>query len=103
MPDTDLPISGDARPELAPFDAWLTTWMAEHKVPGAALALAKDGRVVYARGFGFADRDERTPVQPDALFRIASVSKPITGVAIMKLVQDEKLQARRQGARLHPQ
>jgi N-acyl-D-amino-acid deacylase len=91
MPDTDLPITGEARPGLASFDAWLTAWMAEHKVPGASLAIAKDGRVVYARGFGFADRDERTPVQPDALFRIASVSKPITGVGIMKLVQDERL------------
>ena len=87
----DIQITGIARPELAPFDDWANSFLAEHKVPGAALAIARDGNVIYARGFGFADRENKTPVEPDNLFRIASVSKPITGVAIMKLVQDEKL------------
>jgi N-acyl-D-amino-acid deacylase len=91
MAVSDLPMTGEARPELAAFDVWLAGFLAEHKIPGAALAIAREGKVVYARGFGYADRDAKTPVEPDALFRIASVSKPITGVAIMKLVQDEKL------------
>lgn len=90
MTTTDVTVTGEARPELAEFDAWLAGFLAEHKIPGAALAIAREGKVVYARGFGYADRDAMTPVQPDNLFRIASVSKPITGVAIMKLVQDEK-------------
>jgi N-acyl-D-amino-acid deacylase len=87
----DLPVTGEARAELAAFDDWLKAFLAEYKIPGAALAIAREGRVVYARGFGFADRDARTPVQPDNLFRIASVSKPITGVAIMKLVEQQRL------------
>jgi len=87
----DLLTTGQARPELAAFDAWAKTFLTEHKIPGASLAIARDGQVVYSRGFGFADRDAKTPVEPDALFRVASVSKPITAVAIMKLVQDEKL------------
>src|SRR5687768_3630382 len=91
MPDGEFPMTGEPRLELAPFDAWLASFLAEHKIPGAALAIAREGKVVYARGFGYADRDAKTPVEPDNLFRIASVSKPITGVAIMKLVQDEKL------------
>jgi N-acyl-D-amino-acid deacylase len=65
--------------------------MTEHKVPGAALAIARDGQVIYARGYGYADQETQTLVQPDTLFRIASVSKVITGVAIMKLFQDGKL------------
>jgi len=92
MPVADeLPTTGQVRPELVAFDAWTRAFLAEHKIPGASLAIARDGQLVYSRGFGFADRDVKTPVEPEALFRIASVSKPITGVAIMKLVQDEKL------------
>jgi N-acyl-D-amino-acid deacylase len=51
----------------------------------------RDGKLIYARGFGYADVENKTLVQPDALFRIASVSKPITAVAIMKLVEEGKL------------
>jgi N-acyl-D-amino-acid deacylase len=53
--------------------------------------VVRDGKLIYARGFGYADVENKTPVQPDALFRIASVSKPITSVAIMKLVEEGKL------------
>jgi N-acyl-D-amino-acid deacylase len=54
--------------------------------------VVRDGKLIYARGFGYADVETGTLVQPDALFRIASVSKPITSVAIMKLVEEGKLQ-----------
>ncbi len=87
----DLPVTGTPQPELAEFDAWMQKFLADHKIPGAALAIAKDGKLVYARGFGWADRDAQEPVQPESLFRIASVSKPITAVAILKLVDRGKL------------
>jgi N-acyl-D-amino-acid deacylase len=45
-------------------------------LPGAALAVAREGRLVLARGYGLADTEQKLPVRPDALFRIASVSKP---------------------------
>jgi hypothetical protein len=56
-----------------------------------AVAVMRDAKLIYARGFGYADVERKTPVQPDALFRIASVSKTITATAIMKLVEDGKL------------
>ena len=65
--------------------------MRKFSIPGGAVAVMRDGKLIYARGFGYADVENKTPVQPDALFRIASVSKPITGVAIMKLVEEGKL------------
>jgi CubicO group peptidase (beta-lactamase class C family) len=61
------------------------------KTPGGALAVAKDGRLAYARGFGLGDVVNKAPVEATSLFRIASLSKPITAVAVLKLVQDGKL------------
>jgi N-acyl-D-amino-acid deacylase len=87
----NLPATGEAVEALAPLDAWARGFLGEHKIPGCSVAVAKEGRVVYARGFGYADRDAKSPVEPESLFRIASVSKPITAVAIMKLLQEEKL------------
>ena len=52
----------------------------------------RQGRLVYARGFGYADVERHEPVQPDTLFRIASISKPITAAAILKLVDDGRLE-----------
>lgn len=73
------------------FDREVEAFMSARQVPGGALAVVKDRRLVYARGYGWADRDAKTPARPDSLFRIASVSKPITGVAVMKLVEQGKL------------
>jgi len=58
---------------------------------GASLAVVKDGRLVYAKGYGLGDIVNKAPVEPASLFRIASLSKPITAVAIFKLAQDGKL------------
>ena len=87
----EIPATGDARPELVSLDAWMQSFMAEHNIPGGALAVVRDGQLVYARGFGFADREANEPVMPESLFRIASVSKPITAVAVLKLAEQGQL------------
>ncbi|HVS40383.1 MAG TPA: serine hydrolase domain-containing protein [Gemmataceae bacterium] len=91
QPDDELPITGKADPRLAAFDRLMTDFIKKNRLPGGALAVAKNGRIVYARGFGYADVDEMEPVQPDSLFRIASISKPFTAVAILQLVERGKL------------
>ncbi len=87
-----VPATGAAVAGLEPFDELMRSFLAEHSVPGAALAVSRGGRVVYARGFGCADVDAQTPVEPTALFRIASISKPITAVAVLQLVEQGRLQ-----------
>ena len=87
----DLPVTGKANPDLASFDRMMTDFMQKYHLPGAALAVAKDGRIVYARGFGYADLDMKEPVKPETLFRIASVTKPFTAVAVLQLVERGKL------------
>jgi N-acyl-D-amino-acid deacylase len=74
-----------------PFDHEIEAFMRARKVPGAALAVVKDRRLVYARGYGLADLEERELVWPTSRLRIASISKPITAVAVLKLVEKEKL------------
>jgi CubicO group peptidase (beta-lactamase class C family) len=58
---------------------------------GAVAAIARNGRVAYLRAVGFRDRAKTIPLQPDAIFWIASMSKPVTSVAAMILVEEGKL------------
>ncbi len=62
-----------------------------NELPGASVAIAVDGRLVYARGFGYSNPWEHTPMQPYNRLRIASISKLITAAAIMKLQEEGKL------------
>jgi N-acyl-D-amino-acid deacylase len=84
-------MTGVADPRTAGYDAMLADFVKRLAPPGGALAVSKDGRLVYARGFGFADVERRQSVEPTALFRIASLSKPFTATAIMQLVEAGRL------------
>ncbi len=83
--------TGTAVPELSCFDAAISEFMREHHVPGLALAVVDRGQTVYTRGFGYADVTKREAVKPSSRFRIASLSKPITAVAILRLVDQGKV------------
>jgi N-acyl-D-amino-acid deacylase len=87
----NLPVTGKTSSSLASFDRLMTSFVRDHQLPGAALAVGHRGKVVYARGFGFADVEAKRPVQPQSLFRVTSVSKPITAVAVLQLVERGKL------------
>ncbi|MFO0805604.1 MAG: serine hydrolase domain-containing protein [Gemmataceae bacterium] len=80
-----------AENRYAPFDKLMTGFLAEHGVPGASVAVSHDHRVAYAKGFGFADVEAKAPVETRSLFRIASISKPITAVAVLQLVDAGKI------------
>ena len=73
------------------FDSLIPDFLRRYRIPGAAVAVAKDGRLVLAQGYGLADVQAQKPVQPDSLFRVASISKPITAVAILKLMEEGAL------------
>jgi len=76
---------------LASFDRMVQEFMNRHRVPGVALAVTDQGRLVHARGYGYADLARKKPVLPVSLFRIASISKPITSVAVLQLVERNRL------------
>src|SRR5262249_38907705 len=60
-------------------------------IAGASLAVARGDKLVLARGYGHADRERNVPVEPASLFRLASLSKTVTAVAVLLLVQDGRL------------
>jgi len=66
---------------------FLETW----NIAGASVAIAKNERLIYAKGFGYADRQNNVRVSPKHLFRVASVSKLITAVAVMHLKEEGQL------------
>ena len=59
--------------------------------PGCALAVIKDGQIIYKRGYGMADLDHDIPIKPDTVFHVASVSKQFTAMAILLLAKQGKL------------
>ena len=87
----DIPVTGKAEPGLAGLDKMMLDFMEKQHVPGASLAVTRHGKLVYARGFGWADRETHEEAKPHSLFRIASVTKPFTSAAVMQLVEAGKL------------
>jgi CubicO group peptidase (beta-lactamase class C family) len=60
-------------------------------IPGATLLVAREGKLVYFQALGYQDREKSVPMKPDAIFRIASMTKPITSVAVMMLAEEGKI------------
>lgn len=85
--------AGQSPPDswAAAFEKAMEAYMTPRAMPGGALAVIRNRRLVFAKGYGWADKDKKLPVRPDSLFRLASISKPITATGIMKLVEDGKL------------
>ncbi len=91
QPGAGYPATGKAAAVLKPVDTAVATVVARHGIPGAALAVARDGRLVFARGYGWANLAAQEQTQPDTLFGLASLSKPLTALAVLKLVEQGKL------------
>lgn len=73
------------------FDRTVEWFMRKWQIKGASIAILKDEQLIYAKGYGYADQEAGIKAEPYHTFRIASVSKLITAVAIMRLVEDAKL------------
>ena len=69
----------------------MQSFLKETGIPGAACAIVRNGKLLFARGYGYADREAKSPFLPTTACRIASVSKTVTAVAVMKLVEAGKL------------
>jgi len=76
---------------ISAIDTKIKAYMSKHSIPGMSIAVSRDERLVFAKGYGVANKDTGATVDPSHRFRIASISKPVTAVAVMDLVEDGKL------------
>lgn len=83
--------SGFATDRLARIDQMLQRYVDENKIAGAVGLVMRDGRIVYERAFGWADKEAGRRMTPDAIFRIASQSKALTSTAILILMEEGRL------------
>ncbi|MBL8272090.1 serine hydrolase domain-containing protein, partial [Steroidobacter sp.] len=84
-----LAIAGSAQ-SADRFDeirSYIRAEIVEQSVPSIAVAVAKDGKIVWEEGFGWADREHRRPATQHTVYSLASISKPITATGLMTLVQ----------------
>lgn len=82
---TDGPPSG-VTPEQS-FQSVIPALMSKWNIPGGSVALARNGSIVLAKGYGQADKSGPAPVTTSSLFRLASLSKPVTAAAALKLYE----------------
>ena len=74
------------------LDGIMPQQLATDDIAGAVISIVKDGKVIFAKGYGYSDMEKRTPVSPDnTLFRPGSISKLFTWTAVMQLVEQGKL------------
>ncbi len=91
-----LPVSAlakDAKPpqSVQQLDAQLAAIFKDGKIPGATVALVENGRVTFAKGYGYADVAKKIPATGDTPFRAGSISKNFTAIGVMTLVEQHKL------------
>ncbi|NEP21778.1 serine hydrolase domain-containing protein [Moorena sp. SIO3I6] len=98
----DLPMvstTDDSQVELTKFqdieefsDNFFVNQMTENNIPGAVFTLVKDDKIIFSKGYGYANLEDKIPVIPNkTLFRVGSVSKLVTSTAVMQLVEQGKL------------
>ena len=75
---------------LARIDSMVNDLVAQKKIPGAVVYIARHGRVAYHRAFGYRDLDTRDPLRKDDIFRMASQTKAIASLAVMMLWEEGK-------------
>jgi CubicO group peptidase (beta-lactamase class C family) len=83
--------TGSALPGLRSYDEFMTALMRKWDVSGGSLVVARHDKLLLARGYGVADRSRHAAVEPTSLFRLASLSKTVTAVTVLTLVQDGRL------------
>lgn len=92
-----LLLSVPAPAHADPVDDYITEQIRQRHIPGLSLAVVKDGKVVKAKGYGFADLEHRAPATPQTVYDLGSIGKQFTATGIMMLVErgqvrlDEKI------------
>lgn len=91
LPPVSMSPAGSTQPANATLDAYIQAKLVEGKIPGASVAVMENGRLLYAKSYGYADLESRTPMTPEHRLEIGSITKTFSTVATMMLVEEGKL------------
>ena len=96
IPAQDLPTAkpaevGFSADRLERITQWLRDESAKNVIPGAVVMVVRNGKIAYFESVGLLDPETKAPMRKDAIFRIYSMSKPITSVAVMMLAEQGKI------------
>lgn len=83
--------ANEASDQFAPIREKIASAIRDDNIPSIAVAVAKDGKIIWEEGFGLADRENRTPATEHTMYSVASVSKPVTATGLMVLVERGKV------------
>src|SRR6266700_5374468 len=72
-------------------DDYVKAEMQRQHIPGLSLAVVKDGQIILAKGYGFANVEHQVPVKPETVFQSGSLGKQFTATAVMMLVEENKI------------
>jgi len=84
----DVGLSGERLKRLSSI---MKAGVDKGEIPGAVVLIGRNGKVAYLEAFGFRDRETKAPMKADAIFRIASMTKPVVSLAVMMLAEEGKL------------
>ncbi|MEX2132214.1 MAG: serine hydrolase domain-containing protein, partial [Pseudohongiellaceae bacterium] len=91
LPSADPEDVGLSESRLGRINTLIESYMNDQQISGAVTAVARHGKLAHMEVQGFMDIESNTPMRRDAIFRMASMSKPVTGVAILMLMEEGKL------------
>lgn len=91
LPEASPEEVGMSAERLGRLDAAMQKAVDSGELPGAVVLIARDGQLVYAKSFGWQDREKKIPMRHDSIFRLYSMTKPVVSVAAMMLVEEGRL------------
>ena len=91
LPEAEPESQGLSSERLSKIDSVFSKGISENKIPGAVIAIARHGKLVYYKAFGMQDAEKNIPMTKNSVFRIYSMTKPLVSVAVMKLHENGQL------------
>jgi CubicO group peptidase (beta-lactamase class C family) len=102
LPQGSAQQAGFSSEGLGNIDAFFDREIKANRVPGAVIAIARDGKLIYQKAYGFLDKAQGTPMPSDAIFALASMTKIMTSVAALTLNQEGRLPLRSPVSNYYP-
>lgn len=90
-PDRPILKKGDFPGAVTALDTIIRNNLERHRIPGAAVALVHEGRVIFSQCYGYADTEKKVPITEDTYFMAGSLTKSFTALAVLKLIEEGKI------------